>query len=85
MFVVCALIASISGVCIGIVLGMLIQRRIYDTWLANHCYFCCNKFNDEEDTDKTAAFETDLTKKHRAHLSCWERNLFSEYDTETEC
>jgi hypothetical protein len=87
MIAVLCLIACFGGVCFGVIIGLLVQRRYYDNWFKNHCYYCCNKFNDEEDVDKTASFETDLTKCQRAHLLCWERSMFSEhdYDAEAEC
>lgn len=75
---------SLAGLSAGVALGIIIQRRTYDRWFENHCYYCCNKFNDEEDVHKTASFETDLTKHQRAHLTCWERNMFSEYDYDAE-
>ncbi len=85
MLTACLLIGVIGGICIGVIFGLLIQKRTYDEWFKNHCYFCCNKFNDEEDGDKTASFETDLTKSQMAHLSCWERNLFSDHDVDGQC
>lgn len=82
---VMVLIVFFTGLAAGIAVGAFIQRGIYDSWFKKHCYFCCNKFNSDEDAGKTAAFETDLTASHKAHLICWERNLFSEHDAETEC
>lgn len=78
------LAACTGGVCIGIILGLLIQRYTYDKWFKEHCYFCCNKFNDEEDSNKTASFTTELTKNQKAHLVCWERNMFSETEWEDD-
>lgn len=84
MLIPLLLIAVLGGICSGVILGLLVQRYHYDKWFKNHCYFCCNKFNDAEDIGKTAAFETDLTENQRAHLSCWERNMFSEREWEDD-
>jgi hypothetical protein len=77
------LFALASGLGLGIWIGLQAKQRAYDVWFARHCYFCGTRlWNGEE----SQAFKSELTKNQRAHIRCWEINLFSgtEFDSKDD-
>lgn len=74
------LFALASGIGTGIWIGVQAKQRFYDNWFARHCYFCGQRLWNGEDSQ---AFQSQLTKNQRAHVRCWEINLFSgtEFDS----
>lgn len=77
------LFALASGLGIGIWIGLQTKQRSYDSWFSKHCYFCgARLWNGEE----SQAFKSELTKNQRAHVRCWEINLFSgiEFDSKDD-
>jgi len=77
------LFATAAGCGIGVWIGIQAKQRSYDNWFSKHCYFCGNRVWDGEESQ---AFRSELTKNQRAHIRCWEINMFSgtEFDNMDE-
>jgi hypothetical protein len=74
------LFALAAGVGLGIWIGLQVKQRAYDSWFLRHCYFCGSSILYGEESQ---AFKSELTKSQRAHIRCWEINMFAgpEFDS----